>query len=47
MGAELEVYAFDDRFSAIAFVKHIDCRQDGRWSIGLEFTKKSGHWVVR
>src|SRR5437868_4641768 len=47
MDAEVEVYGFDDRFSATAVVKHVERRQDGRWSIGLEFTKKSGHWVVR
>lgn len=47
METEVEVYGFDDRFSAIAVVKHVERRRDGCWSIGLEFTKKSGRWVVR
>ena len=47
IGAEIEVYGFEDRFSATAVVRHVERRRDGRWSIGLRFRKKSGGWVVR
>src|SRR2546429_676169 len=45
--AEVEVYGFEDRFSATAEVKHVERRRDGSWSIGLEFTKKNGQVSAR
>lgn len=45
IGAELVITAFQD-FSAVAIVRHSTKRADGKWSIGLEFTKKEGQWVI-
>ena len=42
LGAQIEVYGFNDHFSALAIVRHIECRQDGRWSIGLRSVCKRG-----
>src|SRR5690349_18476098 len=46
IGAQLEVSGFNDRFNALAIVKHVEERWDGRWSIGLRFIKKSGKWII-
>jgi hypothetical protein len=46
MGALLEVYGFDEKFSATAVVRNVKKRRDGRWLIGLKFIKKFGRWIV-
>ena len=45
-GSEIQVFAFNDQFSALATVKHVERRWDDRWMIGIEFTEKCGRWVV-
>jgi hypothetical protein len=45
-GSEIEVIAFNDRFSALAIVRHVERQRYGQWTIGIEFTEKWGRWVV-
>jgi hypothetical protein len=46
LGALVEVYGFNDLFSALAIVRHIERQRDGRWTIGLKFVCKRGRWIV-
>lgn len=47
VGAILIVTGFNDRFTAMAVVRHAEPRWDGKWSLGLEFIKKTGSWIVK
>jgi len=46
LGATVEIYGFNDRFSALAIVRHVERRRDRRWTIGLKLVCKRGLWVV-
>ena len=46
VGVLLEVYGFDEKFSATAVVRNVKKRRDGRWLIGIKFIKKYGRWII-
>jgi hypothetical protein len=46
VGAMFEVYGFNDKFAAVAVVRHVKQRFQGGWRIGLKFINKTGSWVV-
>jgi hypothetical protein len=46
IGAELIFSGLNGKFSAVTQVRHVVALAEGGWSIGLEFIKKTGKWVV-
>lgn len=46
IGAELIFSGLNGKFSAITQVRNIVCAKEDGWSIGLEFIKKTGKWLI-
>lgn len=46
IGGQIEVYGFNDRFSATAIIRHREYRNDGKWNIGLQFINSTGDWLI-
>jgi hypothetical protein len=46
IGAELEIQGLNGQFWAQAVVRHVEEKEGGGWYLGLEFSQRTGKWVI-